>query len=144
MNSKKKECLETKAEKFQRLILGSLLFISYIFHYMPIVIFVAIIMFVSCLFSAKHTPFYQLYIRAINPISNASITTGSACTFDSRGNRFACGIGWVFLTASMLFFYPGKDGIAWILVLIVGFLSVLAGTTGFCLGTAIYALLFKP
>ena len=63
------------------------------------VILVAIIMLVSCLFRARYTPFYQSYIRVINPISNASMATRSACTFDSRVNRFAWGMGWIFLTA---------------------------------------------
>jgi len=139
MVGEKIECIEVRAEKFQRLILGSLLFFSYIFQYIPIVPLVISIMILSCLFSAKYTPFYQLFIRILKKPGSSETGCDIAC----GANRFACFLGAFFLAVGLLLFYLGKQDVAWILVLVVGTLSVLAGTIGFCLGAALYAILFK-
>ena len=134
------ESLEDRAEKFQRLIMGSLLFLSYILDFIPIVIFVAFVMITGCIFTAKYTPFYQAFIR----LSKERSTPGTGCECDCTANRFACFLGFLFLAASVVLFTLGVKNIAWALVLIVGSISILAGTLGFCLGTALYVLIFRP
>ncbi len=144
MESEKRICFEAKAERFQRLVLGSLLFLSYVFQVMPIIIFVAAVILISCVFGVKYTPFFRLWLVAINRLSTPPSTPmESGCPLGDTASRFACAIGFLFLATGIIFFYMGYETAAWSLVLIVGTLSVLAGTTGFCLGTAIYALLFR-
>jgi hypothetical protein len=142
MMNTQKTCGGVKAEKFQRLLLGILLFISYFFLYYPIVYFVAFIILISALFGSKYTPFFQFYQKIIEPKVNSSSSNALSCADNSGANKFACSLGIICLITSMSFFYLGKETVAWILVVIVGVLSVLAGTVGFCLGTALYAVLF--
>jgi hypothetical protein len=143
MNGKREQCSGTKAEKFQKLVLGMLLFLSYGIQYVPGVIFVALVMLISCLFGPKYTPFYLLYTKIPGTSSKVSTTRDVKCSLDGGANRFSCGMGVTFLTASIAFLYLDHGSIGWSLALIVATLSALAGTVGFCLGVAIYALLFR-
>ncbi|MFH1231151.1 MAG: DUF4395 family protein, partial [Planctomycetota bacterium] len=77
------------------------------------------------------------------PLLKTSSAEKLNCSCDTGANRFACMIGFVLLTIGIFLHYLGKTDITWVLVLLVGTLSVLAGTTGFCLGTAIYGILFR-
>jgi hypothetical protein len=135
------ECPEVKAEKFQRLVLGSLLFAAFVFQYVPLVALVAVIMLVSSFFGVQYTPCYRLYLWAKHGKSKDKAAT--LCTLDGGASRFACSLGLLFLATSIVLFLLNLKHIAWPLVLVVGTLSVLAGTVGFCLGTAIHALLFR-
>jgi hypothetical protein len=139
----KTEPVIAKAIKFQRLVLGILLFISYVFQFIPMVIFVGIIILASSLLKIKYTPFFQLYIRIINPAPETLSSEESKCLCDTGADRFASMIGFILLTAGIVLFYSGKPGIIWVLALIVGTLLALAGTTGFCIGTALYGILFR-
>lgn len=130
---------DLRAQKFQRLVLGTFLLSAYILQYSPIVIFVVINLAVSFLLTIQSTPFYQLYIWILKS-GPASVAT---CDSDSKGNRFSSLLGCVFLTLSLLLFYVDETSAAWILVLLVGTLLLIGGTVGFCLGTALYVMLFQ-
>ncbi|MBI4680696.1 MAG: DUF4395 family protein, partial [Nitrospirae bacterium] len=65
------------------------------------------------------------------------------CISHEKNSRFACSLALSFMVAGILFFHLGMATIAWIFVLIVSALSIMAGTIGFCLATAIYAAMFK-
>ena len=59
---------------------------------------------------------------------------------DSRPPRFANVIGLVFLSAATVLHYAGAETVGAALGLIVATLALLAATTGFCTGCAIYKL----
>lgn len=135
----RQESADWKAQKFQRLVMGALLLTAYVLQYSPIVIFVVINLVVSFLFTIQATPFYQLYIR----ISRSGRASAATCDSDSKGNRFSSLLGCVVLTLSLLLFYFDEASVAWVLVLMVGTLLIIGGTVGFCLGTALYVMLFQ-
>ena len=139
MSSDQLPCADEKAEKFQRLIIGIILLGAYIFDFIPAVIFVAVIMTISSIFSAKYSPFIQLYIRLKKPLPSLSVVQRKSC----QANRFACLMGLVLLMGSFFSFYLNIEKVGWLLVVIVGTLSIIAGTIGFCLGNAFYALIFR-
>jgi dolichol kinase len=141
MNYQQTACLETKGVKFQRLLSGILLFLAYGFQHIPLVMFVAMIMLVTCV--CGPTPFYRLCGRVLNRISQDSEASETCCTDNRSSYRFSCGIGLAFLVTSLGLFYLGQGSIAWAMVLIVASLSTVAGTVGFCLGNAVYVLLFE-
>lgn len=141
--TKKHECTEARAQNFQRLILGGLLFSSYLFQYIPIATFVATVMAVSSLFGIRYTPLYQLYTKVLSSKLKMPDTEIKKCIMDKEADRFACGLGFLFLLIGIPLYYTGHATIAWIAVVLVGVLSILAATTGFCLGTAIYLLVFN-
>jgi hypothetical protein len=70
-------------------------------------------------------------------------TNEAKCAIDSKSSRFACSVGFIFLIAGLFFFQFQQSSAAWVLVLIAGTVSIVAGTTGFCLGAAMYSMLFK-
>ena len=59
MNPDQLHCTDEKAEKFQRSILGIILLGAYIFNFIPAVIFVAVFMTISAVFTLNYSPFYQ-------------------------------------------------------------------------------------
>jgi len=139
--NKHKACIDKRARNFQRLVLGALLLIAYIFRLMPMAMFVAAIMLISSSCGTKFTPFYQLYFQIARRKKASSGEGASGEEIACPGDSFACGLGFLLLGIGILLFYMGKSNIAWILVATVGALSILAATTGFCLGTAIYTLI---
>jgi hypothetical protein len=139
MSSNQFQSTDQKAEKFQRLILGIILLGAYIFEFIPAVIFVAVIMTISSVFSLKFSPIHQLYIRLKKPIPSLSVVQRTSC----QVNRFACLLGLVLILGSFFSFYLKIETLGWFLVVFVGTLSVIAGTIGFCLGSALYALIFR-
>ena len=139
MSSDQFHCTDEKAEKFQRLILGIILLGAYIFEFIPAVIFVAFIMTISSVFSVKYSPIYQSYVRRKKTVPTLNVVQGTTC----QVNRFACLLGLVLLMGSFLSFYLKIETLGWFLVVFVGTLSVIAGTIGFCLGSALYVLIFR-
>lgn len=135
-------CANEKAEKFQRVLLGVILLFSYLFQYIQLVYIVALVMFISSFLGAKYTPFFQIHLKFINPESRRSTGQALACFNNPSESRFACGLALIFLIAGVILFYTGKENVAWVFILVVAALSILAGTIGFCLGAAIYVSLF--
>ena len=130
---------DEKAEKFQRLILGIILLGAYIFEFIPAVIFVAVIMTISSVFSIKYSPIHQLYIKLKKPVPSLNVVQSTSC----KVNRFACLLGLVLIVGSFFSFYLKIETLGWFLVVFVGTLSIIAGTIGFCLGSALYVLIFR-
>jgi L-asparagine transporter-like permease len=139
MSSNQFQSTGQKAEKFQRLMLGIILLGAYIFEFIPAVIFVAVIMTISSVFSVKYSPIYQSYIRFKKPAPSLNVVQGTTC----QVNRFACLLGLVLLMGSFLSFYLKIETLGWFLVVLVGTMSIIAGTIGFCLGSALYVLIFR-
>ncbi len=139
MNSDRFHCTDEKAEKFQRLFLGIILLVAYIFEFIPAVIFVAVIMTISSVFSVKYSPIYLSYIRFKKPVPSLDVVQEKTC----QSSRFACLLGLILLMGSFFLFYLKFQTLGWFLVVFVGTLSVIAGTIGFCLGSAIYVLIFR-
>jgi hypothetical protein len=139
MSSDRFHCTDEKAEKFQRLFLGIILLGAYIFEYIPAVIFVAVIMTISSVFSVKYSPIYQSYIRFKKPVPSLDVVQEKAC----QSSRFACLLGLILLMGSFFSFYLKIETLGWFLAVFVGTLSVIAGTIGFCLGSALYVLIFR-
>jgi hypothetical protein len=139
MSSDQFHCTDEKAEKFQRLCLGIILLISYIFEYIPTAIFVAVMMTISSVFSVKYSPIYQLYIRLKKPVPSLKVIQETTC----QASRFACLLGLILLIGSFFSFYLKIETLGWFLVVFVGTLSIIAGTIGFCLGSALFVLIFR-
>jgi hypothetical protein len=139
MNSNQIQSTDEKAEKFQRLILGIILLGAYIFEFIPVVIFVTVIMTISSVFSVKYSPIYQSYIRFKKPVPSLNVVQEKAC----QSSRFACLLGLILLMGSFFSFYLKIETLGWFLVVFVGTLSIIAGTIGFCLGSALYVSIFR-
>ena len=137
MNDKLYDLPEVRAEKFQRLTLGVILFVAYVIQSSWPVLFVAAVMALACFASARFTPFYRLHFWWTKAEPALHLPADY-----SRGSRFACSLGFLFLAGALFLFQRGIPDIAWLLVLLVAILSTLAGTVGFCLGSVIYMKLF--
>lgn len=126
---------DQNAVKFQRLIYGFLLLLAFIFEYMPLVVIVGLLMLLFLWLPLNKSPTYRLYYLLFPTISV------EPCSCDSAEARFARGLGSGLLTMAFILNLLGISTIAWLLVLAVAVLSLIAGSTGFCLGNLIYAWL---
>lgn len=143
MDDKNIRIAELEAEKFQRLILGIFTLAAYLINFFPIIYFLTAIIAIGALFGSKYTPFFQIYLKILNKKFNLPRLKDIECISHENISRFALLLGLSLMAASILFFHSGMVTIAWIFVLIVSIFSIMAGTTGFCVAAAIYAVLFK-
>ena len=143
MDDKNIKIAELEAEKFQRLIIGIFILAAYLINFFPIMYFLTAIIAISVLLGSKYTPFFQIYLKILNKKFNLPQLKDIECIINEKKSRFACLLALSFMVTGILFFHLVMVSIAWIFVLIVSALSIMAGTTGFCLAAAIYAVLFK-
>jgi hypothetical protein len=131
-------CKESRALRFQRVLQGGLLFGAYAFDCVTLIVIVAVTMVLSC-FSSRCNPLYLFGL--LMPASKPDTATG--CPMDRQAEKFACALGLCFTATGLVLINAGRTFAGWSLVLLVGCLSVLAGTVGFCLGTVVYVTLLK-
>ncbi|KPJ71297.1 hypothetical protein AMJ50_02725 [Parcubacteria bacterium DG_74_3] len=132
-----RKCLIDEASlRFARSIYGLLLLIAFLFHNVCLVLITTILM-AAGIISNSYNPFYQLYYRLIRPPEKEK-----SILVEREVNelRFACLLAAIFLVSALALFYLGIfEQIAWILVLFVSLLMLLAGIAGFCTASLIYA-----
>jgi len=112
------------------------LLIAFLFHNVCLVLITTILM-AAGIISNSYNPFYQLYYRLIRPPEKEK-----SILVEREVNelRFACLLAAIFLVSALALFYLGIfEQIAWILVLFVSLLMLLAGIAGFCTASLIYA-----
>ena len=126
---------EMEAVKFQRLMQGVVLLTALFFKSMLLVYFMILIMVAGIIFTAKHAPFALVYKRLVKSDETSKTIEGG---LDLSAERFACSLGTSFLLLAAALNYYNYEGLAWVVVGVVTALSLLAGTVGFCLGSAIY------
>lgn len=131
------ENIDQNAMKFQRLVYGFLLLLAFLFDYIPLVLCVGLLMLAFIWLPLKYSPTFLLYQLIPHPPSVQS------CTCDSPAARFACGLGSCLLGVSYGLNLGGMETSGWVLVVAVAVLSLIAGTTGFCLGNLVFAWLRK-
>jgi hypothetical protein len=122
--------------KFQRLMQGGLLLLALIFKSMPLVYFVFLVMGTAACFGHKLALFSILYAKIIKPTKSTQ-EKRCDCNPDKSEQRFACALGSFFLLMAIIlshFNFP----FGWVFVGLVSALSLLAGTTNFCLGSLLF------
>ena len=122
--------------KFQRLMQGWLLLLALIFKWMPLVYFVFLVMGTAACFSYKFALFSILYTKIIKP-SKSTQEKRCGCNPDKSEQRFACALGSFFLLMAIIFNHLNFP-FGWVFVGLVSALSLLAGTTNFCLGSLLF------
>jgi hypothetical protein len=123
-----------RAIKFQRLLFGILLLVAFVFNWLPPVILVAALMLLFTFVPMKYSPFYRLYLVL-------SRETEDGCLCSKGETSFTCGVGGAVLSLAVYLDFTGVNTVAWILTVLVAGMLLLAGTTGFCLGSLVYAWL---
>ncbi len=134
MTDKNAVSLNPRAIKLQRLLFGILLLIAFVFNWSPLVILVAVLMLLFIFAPMKYSPFYRIYFVC-------SRETADERMCSEGETSFACGLGGFVLAFAVYLDFTGVNTVAWILVVLVAGMSLLAGTTGFCLGSLVYAWL---
>lgn len=121
--------------RFCQGIITLLLLASYFLDWMPLTIFVIIVMLGGAVFGVEKAGlFYLIYMKLLRP---ALKFPPDEKKMDPLELRFAQGLGATFLIAAAIFYYLGLQGLAWAIVLLVTSLSFLA-TLGICFGSIIY------
>lgn len=130
------------AVRFQRVTQGALLLIAVQFQWMPLAVFVLAVMIVGILLSFRCAMFALLYVALIRPALKSSPPSSSCgCPIDSKEERFACTLGFLFVASGVWLHYQfAWPVLPWVLIGLTGALSLLAGTTGFCVGSALYSV----
>ena len=133
-----KECyVHNNSIRFARTIYATLALIAYFSQNMWLVLIVALAMTIGA-FSANINIPYQIYLKCARKL------------FKDQSEPFkrdfwemvtSCSVASIFLFISFFLLYFDKwTGFAWSLVLMISFLSYLAGLAGFCLASLAYSL----
>jgi len=128
-------CSSPVVIKRQRLVFGVLLLIAFFGGWTWLVFVVCVLMFIAAAVPPQYSPLYRLCsLGTEQPVLNG-------CGCRHQETSFACILGGFVLGITIVFFYHGYVRLAWGLVVFVGSLSLLAATTGFCLGNLVFAWL---
>jgi len=127
--------------RFARTAYGVMALIAFLSSNIWILLATAILMGIGALSVDKYNLFLQIHKRILRPLIK---DTSQPVYWDPWELRFACGLGTSFLLTAFFLIYSGKaiNG-GWILVLTLSLLMLLAGFSGICLVTMIYAGLKK-
>lgn len=132
-----KKCLiNNNSLRFARIVYGLLLLIAFLFYNVWLVLITIILMAAGGI-SIKYNILYQFYYRFLKFLfKDISVSVEK----ELNETRFACALAGFFLISALILFYLGKyEEVGWALVLIVSFLMLLVGLTGFCVAALIYA-----
>jgi hypothetical protein len=122
--------------KFQRLMQGGLLLLALIFKSMSLVYFVFLVMGTAACFGHKFALFSILYAKIIKPTKSTQ-EKRCDCNPAKSEQRFACALGSFFLLMAIILSHLNFP-FGWAFVGLVSALSLLAGTTNFCLGSLLF------
>jgi len=123
--------------RFARTAYGIMALIAFLSSNTWILLITAVLMGIGALSTDKYNLFSQFHKRILRPLIK---DTSKPVYWDPWELRFACGLGASFLLAAFFFIYSGKAiNEGWILVIILSLLMLLAGFSGICLVTIIYA-----
>ncbi|MBU4350955.1 DUF4395 family protein [Candidatus Parcubacteria bacterium] len=126
--------------RFARSFFGVVALLAYFLQSEALVLVLGVIMAVAAI-SLKHNIVYQFHFLVLRKFFK---TKDEPVAKDSAELSLACGIGASFLLIpSMLFAFDKWVGLAWAMVLLSSFLMLLAGITGACVASIMYATLKK-
>lgn len=127
---------DLRAVRFQRLIIGLILLAGFVFSYIPLVVAALILFLIFLIFPPRFSPLYRLYFafKGVNEVG---------CDCDPGEVRFSCLLGTVIVVVGVIMYLFGHGYMGMFFIFIAAVLSVIAGTTGFCLGKLVYVWLRK-
>lgn len=127
--------------RFTRSVFGALALIAYLFQSQWLVFILGIVMAVAAI-SLKYNLVYQFHLNFLKKLLKSK--EEEPISKDSGELSFACGMGASFLLIpSMLFALDKWVGLAWAMVLLSSLLMLLAGITGACVASIMYAIIKK-
>lgn len=123
--------------KFSRIIYGVIALIAYFTRNPWLVLVIGILMIIE-VFSVRYNLFYHFHFFILRKLLKDK---SEPIKKESKELAFTCSLVGSLLFIGFLFSYLGKFvDFAWILVLLVAFLMLLASFTGVCVASMMYAL----